>query len=254
MRQTKIQITWPSIRRGIFIFLICIVLLMILALFVDTVVMPMVVRYGSESVSPNVTDITLEAAKLILSEEGFKWQITGEEFSPSKSRFTILAQQPAPGLVVKRGRTIGLVISKGGESGLVPQLRGLTLRQAKLMLEADGFDPGMVTYDVDKNLPPDVIIHTYPPYGAQIDRGGTVDLVVNLREGAILVMVPDYIGLDFTSVENKLHEIGLVLGEIEYVEDDSVLPETIVSQSLVAGMEVLEGTQISFTVSKSESP
>ncbi|MCP4633138.1 MAG: PASTA domain-containing protein [candidate division Zixibacteria bacterium] len=250
MRNLKETISWENIKRGIIILSISIVLLVIFILFTDTVVMPFVVKHGVESIVPEVTEIHLEAAKRILSDNGFKHEVTSEEFSPTKPRFTVLSQQPEPGLTVKSGRTIGLVVSRGGEIGLVPELRGLTLRQAKLMLEEDGFEPGLVTYEHDDRLPADVIIRSYPPSGAQIDRGGIVDLVINLRQGAILVLVPDYIGMDFSSVESDIYEIGLTIADLEYVESDSVLPETILSQSLVAGMEVQEGTQISFTISK----
>jgi beta-lactam-binding protein with PASTA domain len=250
MRNLKID--WSVIRKIVITGIVLCIMFAVLVMLMNTVIMPMVVRHGREAITPDVTDIHLDAAKKILNEHGFKWGIIGEEYSPSKPRFTVLSQQPAPGLVVKSGRAIGLIISKGGETGMVPELRGLTLRQAKLMLEEDGFEPGTVTYDFETRLPPEVIVRTYPASGAQIERGGTVDLVVNLREGAVLVMVPDFIGMDFSSVENEIYEIGLSLGEVEYAENDSVLPETVLSQSLVAGMEVVEGTQISFTVSKPE--
>ena len=235
-----------------YIFLINLALLLILGMIMDGIVMPIITRHGEELAAPSVIGLDVEEAKQALTEGGFGWVIAGEEFSPTKPQFTVLLQQPAPGLRVKKGRTIGLIISKGGETKTIPELRGLTLRQAKLMLEEDDFLLGSITYDFDRLLPPDVIIRSSPLSGLQVNRGSTVDLVVNGREGKILIMVPDYIGMDFTSVKARISEIGLILGDVEYIRNDSVLPETILSQSLVAGMEVLEGTKISFTVSQTE--
>ncbi|MBD3168775.1 MAG: PASTA domain-containing protein [candidate division Zixibacteria bacterium] len=250
----KRRITWRDLRRWLSIIFICSVLFLILVLFTDTVIMPMVVRHGQESVAPDVSGVHMEEAKRILKEHGFRWEIAAEEFSPVEPRFTVLTQQPAPGLQVKNGRTFSLVISKGGETGMVPELRGLTLRQAKLMLEEDDFKPGMITYDYHDRLPADVIVRTYPPAGAQINRGGTVDLVVNLREGTRLITVPDYLGMNYSDVETDVIQIGLRIGEVSRERDDSVLPETVLSQSLVPGMEVAEGTEISFTLSESKGP
>ncbi|PJA26794.1 MAG: hypothetical protein CO189_09060 [candidate division Zixibacteria bacterium CG_4_9_14_3_um_filter_46_8] len=226
------------------------ILLMFTGYIVDAFIMPLVIGIGDEAVVPEVTNIDSEEAKRILEENGFKWKIFSEEYSATKPRFTVLKQQPMAGLQVKRGRLVELVISKGGEIALIEDLRGFTLRQAKLRLAEDGFEPGMVTYDYDEELHPGVIIRTYPSEGSRANRGAIVDLIVNLRAGMEIVVVPNYIGMGIDSVQNDLPEKGLALGEIEYVNDDRVLPQTVLTQSLAAGIQVGKDTQISFTVSK----
>ncbi len=244
------EITAVTVKRGIIIASASLVLLIILIFILNSMVMPYIVRLGDESVVPSIVGMDIETAKSILKDEGFKWEISSEEFSTKKPKFTILNQYPPAGLKVKSGRTIEIVLSKGGESSFVEELRGYTLRQAKLRLMEDGLQPGLVTYDYDDNCGPGTIIRTYPPAGAEVKAGTTVDLVLNLHKGEKLILVPDYIGMELGEVEKDLEDKGLAMGDIDYVESDSVLPETVLSQSLVAGMEVELNTIISFTVSK----
>ncbi|MBD3232946.1 MAG: PASTA domain-containing protein [candidate division Zixibacteria bacterium] len=246
----KDKFTSESVQRGIIVASFCLILLFLLSFVVDEVIMPSFVGLGDEKVVPDVSDINIEVAKQTLEEQGFGWRISSEEFSPTHPPLTVIKQQPLAGLVVKSGRIVELVISKGSEFSVVEDLRGFTLRQAKLRLMEDGFEVGLITYDFDESLPPEVVIRTYPAAMAEVERGTPVDLVVNIRKGTELVLVPDFIGLDFGSVKEELSEHGLVLGDVDYVEDETVLPETILSQSLVPGMEVLQDTEISFTVSR----
>ncbi len=246
----KDKITSESIQRGIIVASFCLILLFLFGFAVDKVIMPLFVGLGDEKVVPDVSGVDIEIARETLKDQGFGWRISSEEFSPIHPPLTVIKQQPLAGLVVKSGGIVELVVSKGSEFTIVEDLRGFTLRQAKLRLMEDGFEIGLITYDFDESLPPEVVIRTYPAAMAEVERGTPVDLVVNIRQGAELVLVPDFIGLDFNSVKEELSEHGLVLGDVDYVEDQTVLPETILSQSLVPGMEVLQDTEISFTVSK----
>lgn len=226
--------------------------ILILAIIVDQLIMPMVVRHGDECPVPDVTYMSLQAAEIKLNEADLQMAVELEEFSAEHPKGTIIDQLPEPGATVKRGMRVQVTISKGAASATVPKLRGVTLREAKLMLENEGLVMGDLLWFTDEVLPDGVIIESRPDVGTVMKLNAEVQLVVNRKQTDVLIPVPDFVGLDLTEARQVAEENYLIVGDISYKVDDRMLPETVLYQSLPPSTEVSKWSIINLTISQLE--
>ncbi len=231
---------------------VCFLTLFIAAVLMDKVVMPMVVRHGDEVLVPDVTHMSQQAASIKLQESDFDMTVALEEFNAEHPKGTVIAQLPESGAMVKRGMNIRLTISKGAASATVPKLRGVSLREAKLMLEQEGLVMGDLLWYTDEVLPDGVIIESRPESGTVMKLNAEVQLVVNRKQTDIVIEVPDFVGLDFSEAQQLAEENYLIIGDISYKVDERMLPETVLFQSIPPGTEVSKWTIINLTVSQLE--
>jgi beta-lactam-binding protein with PASTA domain len=159
---------------------------------------------------------------------------------------------PEAGASVKRGMKVRVTVSKGAASATVPNLRGVSLREAKLMLEREGLAMGDLLWFTDDVLPDGVIIESRPGSGTVMKLNAKVQLVVNRKQTDVKVKVPDFVGLDFSEAKQVAEENYLIIGDISYKVDDRMLPETVLYQSIAPDSEVQKWAIINLTISQLE--
>ena len=223
-----------------------------LALLMDKVIMPIATRHGDECLVPDITYLSQQAGTIKLKESNLEPVITLEEFNAQHPKGTIIAQMPKPGATVKKGMKVRITLSKGAASATVPNLRGVTLREAKLLLEQEGLVMGDLLWYTDEILPDGVIIESRPKAETVMKLNAEVQLVVNRKQTDIQVEVPDFIGLDYSEAELTAEENYLIIGDISYKVDDRMLPETVLFQSIPPESEVPKWTIINLTISQLE--
>lgn len=226
--------------------------LLLLFVLVNDLVMPILTRHGSEFALADIEGMIIADAEPILLEGGLWIEVTSEEYHPDKPTGTILSQFPAGGTMVKSGRTVKAVISLGQKAVEVPDLRGFSIRQARLKLEAAGFMLGDVEWTLADSLPEKVVVFSYPATATMIPYGSEVNLMVNRGPYQRTVFVPRLIGLSLGEATIRLEEKGLLVGLVTRVIDELYLPETVMEQSEDAGSELLPGEEIDLIVSSTD--
>ena len=220
-------------------------------ILMDKVVMPQIVGHGNVVVVPDVVEVSVEEAEHLLEESDLLLVKESEIFDPVVPEEYIISQKPRAYSKVKRGRRIRVVVSKGSEQLIVPDVtRGISLRQAEIELKSSGFELGYVAYQFSDDIHKGVVISQSPPPNGSAPRGSLINVTVSSGSMTGLTVVPELIGLSVESAVAEVKESGLVLGVIEYVVQEDLLPETVVGQSLESGMEVERGTAIDLTVSE----
>jgi serine/threonine-protein kinase len=147
--------------------------------FLNYVVMPVVVRHGAVVSVPDVAGLPLREAEETLKREGFGFKVGGARYDPNVREGFIVAQSPRPKALAKRGRRVYLTISRGEQLYDVPDIQGVSLRQAELQIRNSGLKVGRVTYRSSEEIPRGVIVSQHPLPGDSIGRGGAIDLVVS---------------------------------------------------------------------------
>jgi hypothetical protein len=242
-----------SKRDLIILFLIALVIIYCMILFADRVVMPIIVHRGGTSVVPNLVDLNLQQADSILAQDDLQLQIIAEEADSSKQPGTILSQIPALGTKIKEGRMVKVKVSKAEEAVIVPQLKGISVRQAELLLAQATLQLGEVSWVSSDSFPRDVVIENVPASGLSVPPGILVNIVASLGAMPDTVMMPDLVGKNIDEGRKMLQEIGLQIGKIKSKRNDDFLPGTVLDQSIPPGDKVLRGTEIDLVVSKTES-
>ncbi len=226
--------------------------LLVLYVIVSNIIMPSVTRHGDEFSLPNIVGMTVVEAEPVLQEADLLLEATSEEYHPDKPTGTILTQFPVAGTMVKSGRTIKVVTSLGQKLVTVPDLRGFSVRQARLNLEAAGFKLGDLEWTTADSFPEKVVVFSYPSTGTEIPYGSQVNLMVNRGPYQQTVFVPRLIGLSLEEAEARLEEKGLKIGLVTHVINENYLPETVLEQSEDAGSELLPGEEVDIVVSSTD--
>ena len=119
-------------------------------------------------------------------------------FRPGQEGGRILTQDPKAGTRVKKGRKLYITMTAyTPEDAVLPELAGLTVRQAVSELMAEGLEVGKLTFVEDpyKNIIVDQTCNGKVIYaGQQIERGSVVDLTVGLGDSSGTSVVPFTIG------------------------------------------------------------
>jgi beta-lactam-binding protein with PASTA domain len=235
--------------KGLGILILAVILLF---LFIDRVFMPLVVRLGQESDVPDLQGLRLDEAKSALKERGLELRVIREEYSLKSSPGTIISQFPEPGSRVKKGRRIRVVLSKGGEKATVPELTGMTLRQAELTLEARGLLIGEPIYISTDTLPAGEVINSFPAAGTTVPLDIEVRVLINQADTLEIVKVPQLRGENIKEVSAKLEELGLRMGRVRYRVKNHLLPGTVLDQIPKEGAEVKRGSIVELEVSTTD--
>jgi len=109
---------------------------------------------------------------------------------------------------------------------------------------------GNISWKSSSQIPKEVIIDSDPPAKSLILREALVDLVVSSGLESETAVIPSFLGKSIEEAEGLA--TGLVVGNISYRIDKSVLPETVIEQFPAMGELVPRGTKIDLVVSKVE--
>jgi serine/threonine-protein kinase len=228
------------------------VIFLIIFWIMNSMVMPIVTRHGDEFDLPDFTNQRLIDVQFGLSDLSLKYKITSEEYSPGVEKGIILNQFPVSGTKVKEGRVVKFVISKGQKMVPIPDLAGLSVRQAILNLETANLELGEIAWAFSDTLPEKVVVFSYPEAGFEIPMGTTVNLMVNRGRASNFTYMPKVIGLTIDEAIKLIELKTLRMGIVTPRTDENYLPETVLEQSEDEGTELDVGTEIDLVVSTTE--
>ncbi len=244
MNQLKDVLARIFTRQLLLVTIMAAAIFMLLVLFMDQVAMPLYTKHGEALPVPNILAKRFETAREILEQQGLEAVKAGEKHDPNLPFGFVLEQNPRPDRLVKKGRRVYLTISVGEREVQVPQLVGLSENNAKETLKSFGFRVGEIEYEYDPNEPPEVVIYQSIPGDALANSGTAVDMTVSLGKPTENVTVPSVFGKPLQLARKELKKSGLIIGEITYRVDPTLLPNTILSQSPEAGEVVPFGQMI----------
>lgn len=230
--------------------ILCIMGIFIGIMIVDHFVMPNIVGVNRDMVVvPGITGMSYEQARQRFFQVGLLTEIRGREYDDKVPADAVISQLPETGSKVKKGRKIAVTVSKGKEIGVIPDVRNLSERQARIELKKHGFSIGKVKKVYNDEKPIDVVVDAFPQSGTTISREIEVDLIISKGTKPTSAEAPNLVGESLTEAKKRIEESGLKLGSINYQNNKSLLPGTIVSQSVAPGANVPLESSIDIVVS-----
>ncbi|WDC84045.1 PASTA domain-containing protein [Caloramator sp. mosi_1] len=200
---------------------------------------------------PNLIGLSEEEAKLRLDPLKLKLEVEGKEYS-DKPEGTIIKMYPEDGIKVKEGSTIRVKLSAGQKKVLVPDLKGLDLLEAEILLKSNGLKRGNIerkySDEVDKNK----IMDQDPKPNTEVIEGTEINIVISDGKEEKFTKVPILLGRSIDEAKQALAAANLVLGNITYGYDSKYIEDVIISQDFAAGVTVNEGTMINVVINKKE--
>ncbi len=198
---------------------------------------------------PELVGRTAPAAERQLQAAGLGSSTTSA-FDEQAPEGTVVGTDPAAGEQVHKNGSVTLVVSAGPELFGVPDVRGLTLDEARSRLGTAGLVPGAVAEAYSDDVEPGAVLSTDPTAGTDLRGDSEVALVVG--RGPEPVAVPDVVGGSVEQARAELEESGLRLGATSE-EFDAAPAGTVVAQD-PEGTEVLPGEVVDVVVSRGPEP
>ena len=219
-------------------------------IIVDRIIIPNMVGINKGVIDvPDVSGLTYENGRQKLYGTGLRCSVKGREYSELVPKGNVIRQVPEPGTRVKKGRLVDIVVSKGTEIGVVPDVRKLSMRQARIELKKADFGNLKVTEDYSEKVPPEYVIKIIPEAGTTTSREIKIELIVSEGPKPTHANVPNVIGETLSSAKTKIIDVGMKVGDITYKHNTSLTPGTVISQSLPPGASVLIERPVDLSIS-----
>lgn len=210
----------------------------------------LLIRGENKVVVPMLVGKQVVHALETLTDLGLNTKVKELRFDPSVPKHHIIAQLPEPGTEIKRGRDVRLVISRGARTVVYPNLAGIDLPQAQILLEQNGLRQGNVSHVHHPSRPRQTIVTQYPPAGSKGLRGDMIDLLVSEGPAPVYIRMLDLKGLGLDQAIAAIEKDRLILGKVTTVSDPSMAADTVTNQAPGAGHRVDMGTLVDLTISR----
>ncbi len=223
------------------------------AYFLFNIAMESVIHHRREVIVPDIKGKSAMSAIEILSENGLAVQIQGFEFNDSVPIGTVLRQIPQSGIMAREGRIVKVIFSQGGESVFTPNLIGLPLRNADLLLRQRQLALGEVTESYSLKFEKGSVINQEPKAEVGVAKNSMVNLIVSAGPPPSgIILMPDFRQKKIDVFEKWASDNELKYERIN--DDTSIFPkDTIIDQSPESDAIVSKDSSIKITVSSRNS-
>lgn len=193
---------------------------------------------------PELVGLTEEEAQGRLERVGLEYTVRSGVTHFQAPEGAILAQDPLPGQYARPGAPVYVSLSRGPDLHVLPDVSGLSERQAVIVLERLGYEVAIerTTHTLEQGR----AVETRPEAGTELAVPAEVALIVS--EGRPVVQVPDLIGRHVDDAGAALSEAGLELGALTYDPQAFEAPGRIVGQYPPAGYSLREGGAVEVRV------
>ena len=186
----------------------------------------------------------------LLADLGLNTKVKGSEYSTDFAVNSILYQDPAAGEVIKKGRDVRIVISKGTQTLVMPNLKGLNLQQARLILDRNGLNEGNISKTYHTGIKKDQIIAQHPIPGGIIERGISPDLLVSRGPRPHEFVMPDFGGLYLDEAVLMAEKNHLVIDAIKTIYQKNQTANIVLEQEPLPGDHYFENRLINLVVNR----
>jgi beta-lactam-binding protein with PASTA domain len=189
--------------------------LLILLLICSSVFLDKFTRHGISAPVPDFTGKILDSVLVIAMQNNLRIEIIDSIFRIDVPRGTVLLQNPGQGTHVKKNRKVFLTMNSfSPRKEPLPDVKGISLRQAKTELSAKGFRVGKLEYSYQHPYVNNVFGQMYK--GRDVEPGVLLPVgeYIDLRMGLDSLShtsfnIPDVKGLAKQAVEDLLVENSL---------------------------------------------
>ena len=210
----------------------------------------LIVRSEDTILVPDLINKDIVYALEILSDLGVNTKVKGSEYSSSITKNNVIYQDPEPGAEIKKGRDVRIIISKGLETIIMPDLKGMLFQSAHIILEENGLILNAHSITYSKKVKKDVVVEQNPGPGRVIKRGFGVNLLVSIGLQPVFYKMPDLNGLPLDDSIILIRKSNFVAGKIKSLFDADKPLNSIRSQEPPSGHRVLAGAAVNLVINR----
>ncbi len=213
------------------------------------------VRSGVTTV-PSVVGMTRADAAAVLADQGLTARSAegDERYDDKIPSGRIARQNPDPRTLVKRGRPVTVVLSKGPQRAEVPELQGKTLPAAQAALSGNGLGLGRILGAFASNREaPGSVLQQDPDPGAAVAPKTGVDLLLAMATPGERYVMPDLVYRGYEQVRPYFEQLGFKFGNVKFERYEGVAAGVILRQFPLPGHPVTRDDSISLVVATADT-
>jgi serine/threonine-protein kinase len=232
------------------ILLVFTFLVLLRALFVGTVLF--IENYFNEGkvVVPDFVGMNIVEATKLASRYKLILKVIGEDYDEYMEKNVVIKQNPPANITVKKGRVIGIILSKGKKKSVAPNVEGLEVKEAESVILNNRFSLGKKTYVYDDKVKKNYVVAQDPEPGANVREGTFINLLISKGKRKEYVILPDFTRGQYKKVKDIILSLGLNIGKITYDVDTKGKKGEILSQTPPPGTKILKGENVDLVVNK----
>ncbi|MFO7939192.1 MAG: PASTA domain-containing protein [Bacteroidales bacterium] len=197
--------------------LIALILITLLGLRIYT-------HHGQTIHVPDLTGYTIDEAREVAEAKELRFELVDSVYNNERKKGTVIDQNPPAGFQVKKNRRI-LITSNAfnPEKVTMPNVVGVSHRQAKSMLKSVGLEVGKLIHVPDiaiNNVLRQQLDEKELAPGSMIEKGTKVDLVLGSGLSSERTGIPDLYEFTYMEARDRLLRAALNVGATIY--DESV--------------------------------
>ena len=182
-------------------------------------------RHGNVYIMPDFVGQDFQQVKHDNSKD-FNFILIDSVYPKGQQPGSIYQQDPLPGSKIKKGRNVyAIIVAVTPEKTVMPNLKGISLREAIGRLESSGLDVDhleYVTYSYKNNVIDQYYQGQPIEKGTELVKGSKITLHVGIGDDKSDIKVPNLIGKTAEEVKRLLNLAGLNLGKEEREDNDSI--------------------------------
>ena len=196
---------------------------------------------------PSLAGMSQKEAAAVVAEIGLSAEIGEEIFSEDIPAGRVISSSPAGGGKIAKAGVVKLIISKGKERILIPNLIGQTPDIATQQLADLGLRVGEIFEVFSAQAEKGFIAKIEPLVGAEVKPNSLVNIFVS--KGNEQVSLASYVGLGGEQALSELTQAGFDV-KPTYKFSDTVLTGLVISQTPASAPLVDKGSEITLDISK----
>lgn len=197
---------------------------------------------GRHVTVPNVVDIPITEAALLLAESGLEMGRQVQAPHPTMPKYFVIAQRPSAGRVAREGRRVNIIVSMGQDYLRAPALVGMSLEDARREVTQSRFRVGSLAR-IPGDQPRDIVLAQDPPVGGELPDQGEIHLLVSAGLDRPSALMPDLRGIPVADVGAALEgfDVIIVANEVDIpgAQEDVVLAQQPAADTLIYQNQVI---------------
>ena len=217
------------------------------------IMLTLIVKSEDTVVVPQLEGKDVVEVLRTLTDLGLNTKVESSEYSSDIPLNHVIFQDPSVGAEIKKGRDIRIVVSKGPQMVVVPNVVSLPIQQGFVVLEQNDLCEGKKSFTYTENIKEEKIIAQTPSPGLSVKRGECVDVLVSAGLRPSAFKMPDLKGLSVEDAILLIERNNLLLGDIKSVYRKGKPLNSVVSQTPSAGYRVMESAVVNIEANRTKA-
>ncbi len=210
----------------------------------------MMIRGENSVVVPDLMGKEVVYALEVLTDLSLNTKVKGSQYSRTIPKHHIIDQVPDAGTEIKQGRDVRLIISKGPYAVIYPNLIGMGLPMAAILLEENDLRQGSLSYTYHSERPREEILAQFPGSGGTGLRESRVDLLISAGPRPQRLRLDDLRGSGLDYAIESIEKYHLTVGTITQVAIPDIADNAVVDHSPSKGYPVLPGSSVDLVINR----